>query len=96
MIGCFFFTWDGIVVIKLPLKKVVQKRNEFRMKAVLYLHDHPEVDHVLYYRDERNGDDKIWKAIFYEPGVRTLTDKEFLSFMCIEWEGMIGAVHRIE
>lgn len=90
-IRCAFWGPDH-KVCDLTLRQITLERDRLRGEAYKLMREHPEYQHVLYYRDRRNDDDKIFQAHFYTQPV-PCTDDELFEYTSNEEFGLIGAVH---
>lgn len=72
-------------------KEVVERRNKLRADAFKFLKEN-DVDHIIYYSDERDADGNIVKAWFYYDMVG-MDDKTFFD-RTKNYNGFIGAVHK--
>ncbi|TCX51909.1 MULTISPECIES: hypothetical protein [unclassified Dehalobacter] len=90
-IPCIF--WGGAKQMELTPAEVVNLRNEYRGAAQEVL-EKTGSDHVLYYRDERDKNDKIIAAHFYV-GPKPYTEEDFNRDVEPYKLGLIGAVHAL-
>ena len=72
-------------------KEVVERRNALRKDAIKFLKEN-NVAHIIYYADERDGNDSITEANFYHSMIG-LDDKTFFE-RTKNYNGYIGAVHK--
>lgn len=95
-IRCIYWCNGVVTEHILTAKEIVRERQDYRKEAYNALQkcEDADVRHIVYYRDERNSEDEIWKAHFY-PTLFGLNDEQFYDITQDCSDGFIGVVHRL-